>query len=492
MKTTRPVFESFSAFVSNLYEMESQYPGFLDSLNEEWIEKSLMGGKSVDLQDILQRFQTVGSQDRNRSKEAALFLQGCASLNPVIETKLKEIGKVLKDLGAKSWIAPESIFYGGEVGLSGDDPFFSPGEQDYLFGNGDVVQVQGAPAEDCSTIVKDPQYLSYRDLCGRVAAYNATICATAFQTTLNDIDKKGEVKRAVKGEVKVSIFKKIFSLGLMKDINFDSATLEDCLFLYCQETNEVISCIKVIDLPSEIKSDNLTIPEKARSNSGYGQFKYLFPVVSFKGSGGKTLSVKSRQELVKVDKSKETVQFDDQINITSDAKTNYYGDNVADLSESGKTAIIGIINQFAKIDKITVLGSADKRPPKGWKNNTELATARRDKTIEFINGLAKKDGLSITGVKAEAGKVEVQPADGSDDPKELQTWRAVKLLVTGEIYKDINDALGKGEDEFVTVTYTDVKKSTKLTFNNSVYSLKLNTSALRTKEDIANFMEKKK
>ena len=34
MKTTRPVFESFTAFVNNLYEMESQYPGFFDSLNE--------------------------------------------------------------------------------------------------------------------------------------------------------------------------------------------------------------------------------------------------------------------------------------------------------------------------------------------------------------------------------------------------------------------------------------------------------------------------
>ena len=34
MKTTRPVFESFTAFVNNLYEMESQYPGFLNSLNE--------------------------------------------------------------------------------------------------------------------------------------------------------------------------------------------------------------------------------------------------------------------------------------------------------------------------------------------------------------------------------------------------------------------------------------------------------------------------
>ena len=35
MKTTRPVFESFTAFVNKLYEMESRYPGFLNSLNEE-------------------------------------------------------------------------------------------------------------------------------------------------------------------------------------------------------------------------------------------------------------------------------------------------------------------------------------------------------------------------------------------------------------------------------------------------------------------------
>ena len=489
---TRPVFESFSSFVNNLYEMESQHPGFLDKLNEAWIEAALKGDKMADLQDLLQRFQTVESGDKGRAKEAAEFLQGCASLNPVIENKLEEIGKVLRDLGTKNWISEDSYFFGGDDDIGGDDPFFNDGEQIYQWANGDLVQVKGAPAENCVNLVKDSQYISYRDLCGRVAAYNADICSKSFQRTLDDIDKKGEVNRIKRGEAKVSIFKKIFTLGFMKDINVDSALAEECLFLLCQENNEVIQCTKVKDLPSGLKTSKITDPELAAASYSYGLFKYLFPVVSDKRASGNTLSVKTRQELVKVDKSKETVKFDDQINIVGEPKVNYYGDNIADLSEAGKTAIIGIVNQFAKIDKIVVLGSADKRVPKGWKDNNELATARRDKTVEFIDSLGKKEGSSITGVKAEAGKVTIQPSDGSDDPKELQSWRAVKLLVSGQIYKEINDGLNKGQDEFVTVTYTDVKKANRLTFNNSVYSLRLNASNLKTKEDIANFLKDKK
>jgi hypothetical protein len=488
MKTTRPVFESFSAFVNNLYEMESQYPGFLDSLNEAFIEDSLLKGKTVELPDILARLEN--SSIPVEGERCTRFLQTCASLNPIVETKLKEIGKVLNELGAKSWISPESELY---VGGAYSDPFFKSAEQIYYFVNGDIVQVDGAPAEDCATIVKESQFISYKDLCGRVAAYNASVCVKSFKITLDDINKKGEVKRAVSGDADVKWWKKLFSLGFMQDINMDSALAKDCLFIYCQGENEVIACTKVRDLPDSVKEATITSTKFAGSDATweYGQFRYLFPVVSDIRGGTKLLSIKNRQELVKVDKSKETVPFDDQINVTSDEKTNYYNPNVADLSDAGKIAVIGVINQFAKIDKIVVLGSADHREPTGWKDNTALATARRDETIKFIDKLSTKDGLSISGVNAEAGEVSVQPKDGSKDPKELQNWRAVKLKITGQIYKDINDLLPKG-DEFVTMEYTDKKKASVITFNNSMYCFRLNTENLASKKDRANLLKSKK
>ena len=487
MKTTRPVFESFSAFVNNLYEMESQYPGFIDSLNEAFIGDSLLKGKTVDLTDLLQRLES-STNESAAGLRCAQFLQTCASLNPIVETKLNEIGKVLKELGAKTWIAPEAYFFVGGEGHS--DPFFNVSEQTYSYANDDIVQVEGAPAEDCATIVKGSQYISHKDLCGRVAAYNASVCVKSFKITLDDIDTKGEVKRAVSGK-DLPIWKKIFTLGFMKDLKLDAAFAKDCLFILCEEDKEVISCTKVKDLPAPMKDTAITSDYRTGSGTDqYGQFKYLFPVVSKITSGRNVLSVKNRQELVKVDKSKETVSFDDQINVTSDEKTNYYNANVADLSDAGKIAVIGVINQFAKIDTIVVLGSADNRRPTGWKDNTALATARRDETIKFIDELSTKEGLSITGVKAEAGEVSVQPEDGSKDPKELQIWRSVKLKITGQIYKDINDALTK-EDKFVTITYIDKKTAKVITFNNSMYCLALNSTNLATKKDKANFLKSK-
>ena len=486
MKPTRPVFESFSAFVSNLYEMESQYPGFIDSLNEAFIEDNLLKGTTVELPDLLKRLGA--SYESDEGKRSARFLQTCASLNPIIETKLKEIGKVLNELGAKKWISPDTRLY------YDTDWFFNKAEQTYSYANGDIVEVTGAPAEDCATIVNKSQFISYKDLCGRVAAYNASVCVKSFKITLDDIDTKGEVKRAISGEG-FNIWKKIFTLGFMKDIKLDAAFAADCLFIYCQDDKEVIECIKVKELPDSVKeptlSSNYLSGSDDRGKGQFGQFKYLFPVVSKIVPGDKVLSVKNRQELVKVDKSKETVPFDDQINVTSDEKTNYYNANVADLSDAGKIAVIGVINQFAKIDTIVVLGSADNRRPTGWKDNTALATARRDETMEFIDELSAKEGLSITGVKAEAGEVSVQPEGGSQDPKELQIWRSVKLKVTGQIYKDINDALPK-EDKFVTMTYTDKKKGKVITFNNSMYCLALNSTNLATKGDKANFLRSKK
>ena len=486
MKTTRPVFESFSAFVNNLYEMESQYPGFIDSLNEAWIPEYLLKGKSVELPDLLKRLES--SDEADAGLRSAMFLQTCASLNPIIGTRLKEIGKVLNELGAKNWISPNSLLYTGANQEKWDDPFFNEGEQIYSYANEDIVEVTGAPAEDCATIVNKSQFISYKDLCGRVAAYNASVCVKSFKITLDDIDTKGEVKRAVSGR-DLAVWKKVFTLGFMKDLKLDAAFAADCIFIFCQEDNEVIACTKVKDLPGSIKTDDLTGNYSTGSGS-FGQFKYLFPVVSKIVPGRNVLSVKNRQELVKVDKSKETVSFDDQINVTSDEKTNYYNANVADLSDAGKIAVIGVINQFAKIDTIVVLGSADNRRPTGWKDNTALATARRDETIKFIDELSTKEGLSITGVKAEAGEVSVQPEDGSKDPKELQIWRSVKLKITGQIYKDINDALPK-EDKFVTMTYTDVKKSKVITFNNSMYCLALNSTNLATKGDKSNFLRSK-
>ena len=486
MKTTRPVFESFSAFVNNLYEMESQYPGFIDSLNEAWIPEYLLKGKSVELPDLLKRLES--SDEADAGLRSAMFLQTCASLNPIIGTRLKEIGKVLNELGAKNWISPNSLLYTGANQEKWDDPFFNEGEQIYSYANEDIVEVTGAPAEDCATIVNKSQFISYKDLCGRVAAYNASVCVKSFKITLDDIDTKGEVKRAVSGR-DLAVWKKVFTLGFMKDLKLDAAFAADCIFIYCQEDNEVIACTKVKDLPGSIKTDDLTGNYSTGSGS-FGQFKYLFPVVSKIVPGRNVLSVKNRQELVKVDKSKETVSFDDQINVTSDEKTNYYNANVADLSDAGKIAVIGVINQFAKIDTIVVLGSADNRRPTGWKDNTALATARRDETIKFIDELSTKEGLSITGVKAEAGEVSVQPEDGSKDPKELQIWRSVKLKITGQIYKDINDALTK-EDKFVTITYIDKKTAKVITFNNSMYCLALNSTNLATKKDKANFLKSK-
>ena len=127
---------------------------------------------------------------------------------------------------------------------------------------------------------------------------------------------------------------------------------------------------------------------------------------------------------------------------------------------------------FSKITKVVVEGSADKRPAGSpWKDNDELASARRDEMMEYLKELAGDSNSSLSGADIAEGPVSVQPTDGKDE--EMASWRAVKIKVSGSIYDETKDALPNVPDkEPKKVTYTEVKKASSYTFTNCLIAFR--------------------
>lgn len=485
---TRPVFESYTDFVNALYEMENEIPGFIDgldnALNEGWVPKEVLTGKTESLPSIISSFgKLVNGSGSGFSKDdtgmtlsmqAATFLQVAAAANPNTKGKLQEIGDYLSLLLTKDWIntnrsprleTASDIFPGTGIRFNNAEGF--------------MVQVTGAPDESCTSIASGVQTISAIDLCGRIAAYNASIQLKAFKTFMKSLDKESEFKRAIKGDLKANWFSKIFG---KQDIDgaYESGSMSECLYIVETGSNKTGGILKVQKI-SQSKSS--TFKQALLTDKGaslYGHFKYPFPVISFyQKGGGSPLSVETRTKLIPADKTKKTEKFDDVISVAPpDEKLNFYVVNKADMTEEGKAAIAGIINQFAKIDELEIMGSADNRKPTGWKDNNELATARRDVTVKYLQELAKQEGTSLTGATIKPGKVEVQPAGQTTD---YAKWRNVKIKPSGEIYSELKDALDNADSEDKIVSYTEEKRADQINFYNFTYCLAFKGQALDEK-----------
>jgi hypothetical protein len=490
MKTTRPVFESYSDFVNALYEMENEIPGFIDGLDGSLNESTsfpdeLLRGNSVPLPGLLNSF-TKKTTQYNSGASSALqigkwmeFLQICASSQPSISNKLNSIGDYIKALLTKEYIEANrnKVYVANNIFFTTDSMNIN-----YNYGDNDIVEVKGAPDDTCDKIIDKSQFMSCYELCGRIAAYNASVQKKAFETMMGSIDKQGEFKRAAKGKFKSNWFTKIFGQQDIEGFE-QSAGMGECLYIASPGGKKGSASLKVMKIQDAPGSDfNQSYRKKSKMAAG-GQFKFPFPVLMYMGPNqGEILSVETRTKLVLPDKTKKTENFDGVIAVTPPSdKVNFYVINKADMTDQGKEAIAGILNQFAKIDKLVVMGSADNRKPTGWKDNNELATARRDATIKYLEELAKQEGTSLTGATIEKGEVTVQPAGETTD---YDKWRNVKIQPKGEIYSDINKNLKDDSAiEAKPVTYTEKKKGDVIRFQNLIITMRFDSGDLNTAKE---------
>jgi hypothetical protein len=210
-------------------------------------------------------------------------------------------------------------------------------------------------------------------------------------------------------------------------------------------------------------------------------------ITSDKGSD-QPLSIESRQKIIAPDKSKSSSEVTDlPLAIEESGKSTFYVTNKADLTDAGKAAAASLTRMFSKITKVVVEGSADKRTAGSpWKDNNELASARRDEMMEYLKELAGDSNSSLSGADIAEGSVSVQPTDGKDE--EMASWRAVKIKVSGSIYDETKDALKGDDKEPKKITYTEVKKARAYTFTNCLISYRYDYPELAS--DIKQFASK--
>jgi hypothetical protein len=265
--------------------------------------------------------------------------------------------------------------------------------------------------------------------------------------------------------------------------------MKDCLYIteVGKKTGPILQVLPISKSKSDTFSQNVLSKKGSKS---FGAFKYCFPAITLFDNSGSPLEIITRTELVLSDNTRKTDDFDDILAVTPPSdKVNFYVVNKADMTDEGKAAIAGILNQFAKIDKLVVMGSADNRKPTGWDNNEKLAEARRDVTIKYLEELSKNVGTSLSGAAIEKGAVTVQPAGETEG---YDKWRSVRIQPSGKIYSDINKNL-KDDSEIKAkpVTYTEKKIGNRIAFRNMAICFQFSGSNLDTKEERKKSLENK-
>ena len=308
------------------------------------------------------------------------------------------------------------------------------------------------------------QFMSYSQMLALVAAYNASLFIKNLEIQKKNIDKPKDVRKILKGKEKIY---EQMPLANPKDQLVVTVTEGDSQIVVTPIGKLITDSIPQLTTPGGYPNATATNPQLA-------QFKYIFPVlIKDKPSGGKPLTIETRQKTIAPDESKNSSEVTDfPLAIEESGKATFYVTNKADLTDAGKAVAASLTRMFSKITKVVVEGSADKRPAGSpWKDNDELASARRDEMMEYLKELAGDSNSSLSGADIEEGSVSVQPTDGKDE--EMASWRAVKIKVSGSIYDETKDALPQGNDkEPKKVTYTEVKKASSYTFTNCLIAFR--------------------
>ena len=473
MKTTRPVFESFTAFVNNLYEMESQYPGFLNSLNEadttyaSPLLKLLKGTMKLPAQSatevdtlVLQTFNKIFTDN---SKVELFFggTNGKVEMENLIELLTEAFDLIRNSSGLAT--VPGSVT-SSEI----------PTEYKYLQSGNvrgkDLPEVDGSSTPAMSTESLDvplPVFLLTLNAHNLIALYNLITGA-----------KKGKAYVNAGSEANFDQFNRMVKDGdnWFNFLEIDTTSLDGELITLKPyvSTYVKIDAAKIKDESKEAKRNRMDAErekEEKEKLSELNKIKYgwQFPLYGLSEKaitplGGELIDASYYDKVI--EPAGNDVFVEDQEYSAPPESTFFPADGVI-ISKTGIQALNLILSEFNSIKTIKVNGGASSSATTRAGGNEQLAKDRMAAGIAQLNLLKKNKVKQLENAVISEGTASVQTSDPKipSDPKKQQ----VTFTISGMI-RTINVTPKKE----VTIPTMETVKANSVKFTKYIFQLNLN------------------
>jgi hypothetical protein len=422
MKRTRPVFESFGAFV--------------DSLNLAIFEDVAPEGGNVD--DLNQTIATVLKEGppRETLKNIVNLLNGY--MTPESAEIIVKKGKRIEE---KASLSDKGVKIKGILKNSPNIGTYKYLKDGYVKAKNYPTYSKSEGDTTGSTTGDTVKSIPLRDLLRTIFEYNIKIVSNGLDYV--DGDKKvKENEKAIEP----------YSLGGPESVyKAGKFTVEENKPLVISKESFGKTVLEVITLDSA--------PEL-----NYGDYYYtlclpMYYVNSTGGivpGGGAPAGVDSYIDVVpptSSSKPEETYTFT-SADYGDEVGKGFFGDNDTTISEEGMAEIRSLISKFNKISKIEISGSASNLSTTREGGNQKLAEDRRAAGITAIEAIQEEKGAEqIVGAEVVEGTATVQPGGEAANPK----MRNVTFKVTGEL-KSSEPTPTATEDKPATITKITEKK----------------------------------
>ena len=467
MKTTRPVFESFTAFVNNLYEMESRYPGFLNSLNEEEttyaspLLKLLKGsmklaGQSATEVDTLV-LKTFNKIFTDNSKVPDLFFGGSngkVEMENIIELLTEAFGLIRNSSGLAT--VPGSVT-SSEI----------PTEYKYLQSGNvrgkDLPEVDGSSTPDMSTESLDvplPVFLLTLNAHNLITLYNLITGAKngkAYVNAGSEANFDQFDRKAKENANDPYNFLEIDTTSLAGEL----ITLKPYVSTYVK-----IDAAKIKDESKEAKAKREKEEKEKLSELNKIKYGWQFPLYGLSETaitplGGELIDASYYDKVI--EPAGNDVPVEDQ-EYSAPPESSFFPADGVIISKTGIQALNLILSEFNSIKTIKVNGGASSSATTRAGGNEKLAKDRMLAGIAQLNLLKKNKVKQLENAVISEGIASVQ-ASGASDPKQQQ----VTFTISGMI-KTIKVTPKKA----VTIPTMETVKADSVKFTKYIFQLNLN------------------
>jgi len=420
MKKSRPVFESYSEFVSAIKDAineASETGGNIDSLN-----KLLGGGLKMSSENLSQLKKIIDSLNSMMTPAAATTFKDVAeNISDYFSSGEAGIKPAPAQLGTVDPLASFNWLVNGTVRVKGEPSILDDGD------------IQGIGMRMDDTSVNTP----LSDVLRGIFLYNLAIVGEMVNQAKSSSKKEKIWKESNGGKKGDSTFK-----GFAPFLKIDEASLKGDIIQVIPETT--------------------TIGSEGSYEYGFG-FN-IYTVRSITKGAGRPLGTETYEEVIKP--AGNDTEVTDKPYSSSGA--NFFAENAVEISDEGMASLKAILSQFNSITTIKVNGGASSKPTSRAGGNEKLAKDRQAAGIKALEAL-KKDGVEqLKGAKIEAGEAKVQDASEESDPKNQQ----VSFVISGMI-KNVEGT----DNKEIVITKTSDLRADRVVIDRRYFSLVFNVNA---------------
>jgi hypothetical protein len=452
MKTTRPVFESFSAFVNNLYEMESQYPGFFDSLNEA--DATSYASPLLDLLKGSMKLDLAGKDEVNALVTGTfnkIFTDSTGGSPLMDDTNGKdEIAFIIATLreGIEALSNSSGLkTVAGSVVSSVVEPGFEYLKSGTVRGK-DLPVLDGTTEGNNTDGPTDPS----------LAMFLAVINGHNLLALYNNITsaKRGKAYLNAGSEANLNQFAKMAADQGYKENTFleiDTESLSTQMIVLQPYTSTYAN--------GKVKKDD---PIK------YG---WQFPLYGIPDIGDQPAIVKGGGDIIDASYYDKVIEpGGNEVKVenkqySAPPEATFFPENGVEISASGKQALNAILSEFNSISTITVHGGASSKPTSRTGGNEQLAKDRMKAGIVQLTALQKAGVKQLKDTKFLEGTASVQTSN--PDIKSDPTKQQVSFTISGMI-RQINVT----PEPAVVIPTMETLRADKVTFTKYIFQLNVN------------------